>query len=113
MLPDHDDLDATAMAELVMRGDVHPRELVDAAIERSEARNPALNAIIHTQFERARADAEHVDTTAPFAGVPFVFKDYKGREAGEPTTPACARSANSTTGREPTAGSRFACVPAD
>ena len=84
MLPDYDDLDATAMADLVHRGDVHPRELVEAAIERTEARNPSLNAIIHRQFERARADAEHVDTTAPFAGVPFVFKDYKGREAGEP-----------------------------
>ncbi|HEX6659649.1 MAG TPA: amidase family protein, partial [Ilumatobacter sp.] len=84
MLPEYDDLDATAMADLVHRGDVHPRELVEAAIERTEARNPSLNAIIHRQFERARADAEHVDITAPFAGVPFVFKDYKGREAGEP-----------------------------
>ena len=72
------------MADLVRRGDVHPRELVEAAIERAEARNPALNAIIHRQFERARADAEQVDTTAPFAGVPFLLKDYKGREAGEP-----------------------------
>ena len=84
MLPEYDDLDATAMADLVHRGEAHPRELVDAAIERAEARNPSLNAIIHRQFERARADAEQVDTTAPFAGVPFVFKDYKGREAGEP-----------------------------
>jgi amidase len=83
MLPEYDDLDATAMAEMVKRGDVHPRELVEAAIERAEERNPALNAIIHTQFERARGDAERVDTSAPFAGVPFVFKDYKGREAGE------------------------------
>ena len=32
MLPEYDDLDATALAELVHRGDVHPRELVDAAI---------------------------------------------------------------------------------
>ena len=84
MLPEYDDLDATAMADLVHRGEVHPRELVDAAIERAEARNPSLNAIIHRQFERARADAEQVDTSAPFAGVPFLFKDYKGREAGEP-----------------------------
>ena len=84
MFAEYDDLDATAMADLVHRGEVHPRDLVDAAIERAEARNPALNAIIHRQFERARADAERVDTTAPFAGVPFLFKDYKGREAGEP-----------------------------
>jgi amidase len=84
MLDEYDDLDATAMAELVHSGELHPRELVDAAIERAESRNPALNAIIHRQFERARSDAERVDTSAPFAGVPFVFKDYKGREAGEP-----------------------------
>jgi amidase len=84
MLPEYDDLDATAMAGLVHAGHVHPRELVEAAIERADARNPALNAIIHRQFERARADAERVDTSAPFAGVPFLFKDYKGREAGEP-----------------------------
>ena len=84
MLPEYDDLDATALADLVHRGEVHPRDLVDAAIERAEARNPSLNAIIHRQFERARADAERVETEAPFAGVPFVFKDYKGREAGEP-----------------------------
>ncbi len=83
-ITEYDDLDATALADLVRRGDVHPRELVDAAIERAEARNPALNAIIHRQFERARDDAEHVDMTAPFAGVPFLLKDYKGREAGEP-----------------------------
>ena len=84
MLAEYDELDATAMADLVHRGEVHPRELVDAAIERAEARNPALNAIIHRQFDRARADAERVDTRAPFAGVPFLFKDYRGREAGEP-----------------------------
>lgn len=84
MLSEYDDLDATALADLVHRREVHPRELVEAAIERAESRNPALNAIIHRQFERARADAERVDTTRPFAGVPFVFKDYKGREAGEP-----------------------------
>ena len=84
MLPEYDELDATAMAGLVKSGEIHPRELVEAAIERAEARNPSLNAIIHRQFERARADAEQVDTSAPFAGVPFLFKDYKGREAGEP-----------------------------
>ena len=81
---EYDELDATAMASLVRAGQIHPRELVEAAIERAEACNPSLNAIIHRQFERARADAEHVDLSAPFAGVPFLFKDYKGREAGEP-----------------------------
>lgn len=80
----YDDLDATALAELVRSGAAHPAELVDAAIERAEARNPRLNAIIHTQFDRARRDANEVDTASPFPGVPFLLKDFKGREAGEP-----------------------------
>jgi amidase len=86
-LPEYDALDATALAELVRTGQVHSRELIEAAIERAEARNPSLNAIIHRQYERARGDADLVDggePHGPFAGVPFLLKDYKGREAGEP-----------------------------
>lgn len=82
-IEEYDDLDATALAALVRAAEVHPRELVAAAIERAETRNPALNAIIHTQFERALADAERVELAGPFPGVPFLLKDYKGREAGE------------------------------
>jgi amidase len=79
------ELDATALAELVRRGDVRPVELVGAAIARIEALDPKLNAVIHRQFERARADAtERAETDAPFAGVPFLFKDFGGEEAGEP-----------------------------
>lgn len=83
-LPEYDDLDATGLAELVRAGTVHPAELVAAAIERAEQRDPHLNALVHTQFERARQDARQVDLTRPFPGVPFLLKDYKGREAGEP-----------------------------
>lgn len=79
-----DDHDATGLAELVRSGQVHPRELVADAITRAEAVNPTLNAIIHTQYDRARREAEHPVTGGPFPGVPFLMKDYKGREAGEP-----------------------------
>jgi amidase len=81
---DYDDLDATAMAMLVRNGEVHPRELIEAAIDRAEARDPELNAIVHRQFDRAREDCGRVDPAAPFGGVPFLFKDYAGWEAGEP-----------------------------
>jgi amidase len=87
---EYDDLDATALAALVRGREVHPRELIAAAIARADARNPALNAIIHTQFERALADAERADPAGgPFPGVPFLLKDYKGREAGEPYHMGC------------------------
>jgi amidase len=81
---DYDDLDATAMASLVRNGEVQARELIDAAIDRAEARDPELNAIVHRQFDRAREDCGRVDPAAPFGGVPFLFKDYAGWEAGEP-----------------------------
>jgi Asp-tRNA(Asn)/Glu-tRNA(Gln) amidotransferase A subunit family amidase len=45
-------MDATAQAELVSSGQVLPRELVDAAVERVEKLNGELNAVITTLFER-------------------------------------------------------------
>ncbi len=85
-MPDPDDLavlDATAQARLVRTGAAKPLELVDAAIARIEHRNPALNAVIHPRFERAREEA--VDPApGPFRGVPIVVKDLDGQLAGEP-----------------------------
>ena len=86
LLDDHDGL---GLAALVGAGEVHPRELVDAAIERVEALNPALNAVIHRQFERARREADGPLPAGPFRGVPFLLKDYKGRDAGEPYYMGC------------------------
>lgn len=80
------DLDATALAELVRNNEVHPRELVDQAIERIEQFDPQLNVMVHRQYERARKDADGPLPEGPFRGVPFLFKDYRCREAGEPYT---------------------------
>ncbi len=78
-------LDATAQAELVRRGELTPRELVDAAIARIEAVNPRLNAIITPLFDKARAQAAAPDLpNGPFRGVPFVLKDLICHSAGDP-----------------------------
>lgn len=77
-------LDATAQAELVRSGEVKPLELVEDAIARVEALNPQLNAVIHTNFERARAAARGELPDGPFRGVPFLIKDAVCHEAGEP-----------------------------
>jgi amidase len=69
---------------LVRNNDVHPRELVDQAIERIEQFDPQLNVMVHRQYERARHDADGPLPDGPFRGVPFLFKDYRCREAGEP-----------------------------
>lgn len=77
------DLDATALAELVRAGEVHPSELVESAIERIERIDPQLNVMVHRQYDRARTDANGALPNGPFRGVPFLFKDYRCREAGE------------------------------
>lgn len=78
-------LDAVAQAERVRRGDVSPRELVDAAIARIEKADPAVNAVIHRRFERARAEAASPELLdGPFRGVPILMKDIGGQCAGEP-----------------------------
>lgn len=77
-------LDATEQAELVRRGDATPRELVDDAIARIEALNPALNAVINPRFEQARATADGPLPDGPFRGVPLLLKDVVAQSAGDP-----------------------------
>jgi amidase len=67
-------LDATGQATLVRTGAISARELVDAAIQRIEAYNPVLNAVITSTFDQARAAAD-AEPTGPFAGVPMLLKD--------------------------------------
>jgi len=75
-------LDATAQADLVRRKEVKPIELVEAAIERIERLNPALNAVVTPMYDLARTAAENEIPDGPFTGVPFLVKDllacYKG-----------------------------------
>lgn len=72
----HDD--ATALADRVRRREVSPVELVEAAIARCEEVDPALGALVHTDFDRARDRAHRTGTSefsAPLAGIPSAFKD--------------------------------------
>lgn len=79
------ELDATAQAELVAKGEVTARELVEAAIERIEALNPTINAVIWTDYDSALAAADApIDLDRPFAGVPFLLKDIGATQAGLP-----------------------------
>ena len=78
-------LDATAQAELVVSGQASPRELVDAAIERIERYDGALNALTYRWFEDARNLAQSKSLPdGPFKGVPYLLKDLYSNEAGKP-----------------------------
>jgi len=87
--PEYAELDATALAGLVRKGDVHPSELVEEAIARIEALNPKLNAVIHKMYEKARKAAQGPLPEGPFRGVPFLVKDLNGYVEGEPFTASC------------------------
>ncbi len=84
----HDELarlDATAQADLLRRREVSPLELTEAAIARIARLNPQLNAVIHRRFDAARDEARAiVPGSAPFAGVPFLVKDFLCLTAGDP-----------------------------
>ena len=79
-------LDAVGTAELVRRGEVTTPDLTRWAIERIEALNPTLNAVITPMDEQALAAAARVPREAPLAGVPFLVKDLITEVAGVPFT---------------------------
>ena len=77
-------MDATDQAALVANGDATPLELVDAAIERIERLDPALNAVVIRWFDHARSIAADPGLAAgPFRGVPFLLKDLFATYAGQ------------------------------
>jgi amidase len=78
-------LDATAQAELVASGKVSPVEMVNAAIERVERYDGALNALTYRWFDAARQLASSSELPeGPFRGVPYLLKDLYAAEAGKP-----------------------------
>lgn len=85
---DYENYDASGLAQLVRTSEVSASELVDAAIERIEARNPAINAVVARCFERARSQAAAADKLpdGPFRGVPFLLKDLKAHDVGQPVS---------------------------
>jgi len=78
-------LDATAQAELVASDKVTPLEMVNAAIERVERYDGALNALTYRWFDAARQLASSSELPeGPFRGVPYLLKNLYAAEAGKP-----------------------------
>ncbi len=86
--------DAVGLAELVAKKEITPLELLDEAISRIETYNPKLNAVVHTSFDRAREQAKGELPDGPFRGVPFLLKDLKAQDAGQPATGSTKLSAD-------------------
>jgi amidase len=77
-------LDAVDQAALVASGQVSPTELLEAAIERIDRIDPALNALTIRWFDHARETAASELPNGPFRGVPFLLKDLYAEYAGQP-----------------------------
>ncbi|UOQ49313.1 amidase [Gracilibacillus caseinilyticus] len=69
-------LDALGQKALLDRKQITPSELTDFYINRIQADNPSLNAIVTETFEQARKNAQEVNLTdSAVAGLPFLIKD--------------------------------------
>lgn len=75
-------LSASELANLIAAGDVSSSEVVEAHIERTEAVNPKLNAVVVKRYEAARAEARAADARrasgdplGPLHGVPVTVKE--------------------------------------
>jgi amidase len=83
---EYETYDAVGLAELVRSGDVTATEVLDAAILRCEARNPALNAVVQKLYDHGRDMARSDLPKGPLAGAPYLIKDLGAAIAGTPTT---------------------------
>jgi amidase len=76
--------DATALAGLIAKREVSAEDVLEIAIARAEEVNPAINAIVHKQYDKVRKAVAAGPTQGPLAGVPYLIKDLAFLEAGEP-----------------------------
>ena len=81
-----EELDATATAAAVRSGELSAREAVTTAIERIDALDAGLNAVVGQRFEEALAEVDAGLPSGPLTGVPTLVKPLGADVAGLPTT---------------------------
>jgi amidase len=81
-MPDIAFRSATELIAALEAKEVSSRELLEHYLERIEALNPGLNAVVATDVERAKEDAAQADqgratgrSPGPLAGLPMTIKD--------------------------------------
>ena len=81
-LEEYSRYDGVALADLVRKRVVSPKELAHLFVEAVEKVNPKINAIIEVYQDRVEALDDHPIPAGPFAGVPFLMKDIGAGEGG-------------------------------
>ncbi len=78
--------DGLGLAELIRTKEVTVEEVLAATLERIEARNPAINAVVTRMDEQARAAIRAGLPDGPFKGVPYLLKDLGALYTGVVTS---------------------------
>jgi len=81
-LAEYSSCDGVALADLVRKREVSPKELAYLFVEAVEKVNPRINAVIEVYFDRIEGLDDNAISTGPFAGVPFLMKDIGAGESG-------------------------------
>src|SRR3954453_9264770 len=81
---EYEQYDALGLAELVRRHEVSAAELLDAAIERVEALNMAVNSVKIKLYDYGKKAIADSLPYGPFLGIPFLMKDLTSPVAGVP-----------------------------
>lgn len=82
-LSEYSKMDATALAALIRKKEISPKEALDTAMEALQKVNKRLNAVVDYTYDYAVKQIEKgIDYEAPFCGVPMVLKDCGGEAAG-------------------------------
>ena len=103
---EYENHDALGLAELIRHGQVSASEVLEEAIERTDARNPVLNAVVTRTYEAARARATQPLPDSPIAGVPLLIKDLT-YVAGVPSTSGSRLYAANVPDHDATVVSRY------
>ena len=74
-MKDFERYDGLGLAELVKSRAASAKELLNAAIERIEARNPSVNAVVNRMYDRAETAIAAGLPAGPLTGVPYALKD--------------------------------------
>jgi amidase len=84
---------AYELAARIRSRDLSPVEVIEAFIQRIEARNPSLNAFVYLDFDGARTKAKELEKAqmageqlGPLHGVPSALKDLFDFKPGWPAT---------------------------
>lgn len=85
---DWDALDAVGLGELVRKGEVSCKEVIETAIARIETLNPVINAVVVSRFDESLEEAAIASSDGLFSGVPYLLKDLHAPAKGLPLTNA-------------------------